>query len=174
MYGGVEIILEKTFEELANEFDKSCNGMLISVYKKRPLLVNFLYRNRWDKIKCFKNDIISKICEIFVSKNKIKLEKCDFYHNNTKINIFQTFYQLLKNNNTCIKHEDLNYFNDTQNIGINNKDEINTIEEIQIKVVYCCCNSKNIKDILCSIFLFISIIFNIVLPIFYSNRCVCG
>ena len=127
MYGGMELNLDRTFIELANEYDKSCNGMTILAYKKtKPLIVNFLYKNKSDKIKCSKNDKLYNICIFYALKNKLQFEKLFFYYQKSRINWFQTFNDLLIENNTNI--------NETQMENIKNLND----DEIEITVEYCC------------------------------------
>ena len=160
MYGGMELNLDRTFIELASEYDKSCNGMTILVYKKtNPLIVNFLYKNKSDKIKCSKNDKLYNICLFYALKNKLKFEKLFFYYQKSQINWFQTFNDLLIQNNTNI--------NETQSNEIMNFDELEkNYEEIEITVEYCCapcCIINKCKIIGWSIGLFLLVMVPILL-----------
>jgi len=130
MYGGMELNLDKTFFQLANEYDKSCNGMTILVYKKQKLLiVNFLYDNKLDKIKCSKKDQIYSICYYYALKNKLNFENLFFYYQKSEINLLQTFNDLL---NEC---KSINV-KDTQNNE--SFSELDKNDEIEITVEYCC------------------------------------
>ena len=133
MYGGMELNLDKTFFQLANEYDKSCNGMTILVYKKQKLLiVNFLYDNKLDKIKCSKKDQIYSICYYYALKNKLNFENLFFYYQKDEINLLQTFNDLL------------NKYNNSQSIKVNETQsndsfsELDKNDEIEITVEYCC------------------------------------
>ena len=133
LYGGMELNLDKTFFQLANEYDKSCNGMTILVYKKpKPLIVNFLYDNKLDKIKCSKKDQIYSICYYYALKNKLNFENLFFYYQKDEINLLQTFNDLL------------NKYNNSQSIKVNETQsndsfsELDKNDEIEITVEYCC------------------------------------
>lgn len=133
MYGGMELNLDKTFFQLANEYDKSCNGMTILVYKKQKLLiVNFLYDNKLDKIKCSKKDQIYSICYYYALKNKLNFENLFFYYQKSEINLLQTFNELLD------KYKNSESINVKENQSNESFTELDKNDEIEITVEYCC------------------------------------
>ena len=178
-YGGKEINLEKNFDNQANEYDKKCNGMTISVYKKNPLKVNFSYKNKPYEMKCHKEDKIYKVFNDFASKNGLNLNKLSFTCQATQItnlnNNFQEFFISIAENsksNVPINTDITNTLESNED-DINNMKKLNAPEEILINVddnnnsLTC---SKRKKIIIISSLSIIVILITVILIVKFKNK----
>ena len=85
-YEGKEIDFEKTIFQESNLSDKKCNGMNISVYKKTPLEIEFVFGEEPKKENYFKEDKIYNICHRFAEQKGLKLNQLSFKYEANPIN----------------------------------------------------------------------------------------
>ena len=161
-YGMNEIDLNNTFNQIANETDKNCSGITLSVYtsiNKNPLVVYFIYNNNKYKIDCFKENKIGDICYKYCSimnKNMINLF---FKYKGMNIDFDQTFDEFLSN---------VNKYNSSSKLPqeLLKEDNKNTlIEYMDIIVSEPESNKKNIKKILLILLAVVLIIIILVIVI---------
>ena len=95
-YEGKEIDFTKTIFEQSNLFDKKCNGMNISVYKKTPLEIEFVFGKDPTKENHYQEDKIYNICHEFAEKKGLKINQLSFqYDVNPFNNLNQNFKDYL-------------------------------------------------------------------------------
>lgn len=126
-YKKKEIDLNKRFDEIADEIYKKINILLINVYHKEQIIVNFIKDNSVDKrIPCFGENNIEEICIQYCKDKNLNFDDMNFEKGNNLININETISQLIDKNES----ED-NIF--TNNNIINNENNSN-LKEINIIV----------------------------------------
>ena len=130
-YSGQEIDINKTFDEIANSYDRQCNGMTILVYKKHPLKVNFKHGEEPYEIQSYKEDKVKDVFLKYTSEKNLILNELSFsyFYNNTINNYDQTFNELIN------KYPDSSDLNLNYNItNQTNESFDNSIDKIDIYV----------------------------------------
>ena len=144
-YGMNEIDLNNTFNQIANETDKNCSGITLSVYtsiNKNPLIIYFNYNNSKYKMDCFKENKIGDICYKYCSIMNKNMFNLFFKYKGISIDFDQTFDEFLSNVN---KYNSMSKL-PQEPLTEDNKNKL--IEYIDIMVTEPEANRKNIKKIL--------------------------
>ena len=147
-YDGKIIDLEKKFGDIVNNWDRLIFKMIIQVYTGNPLIITFLYKNKSEKLKCFKEDKVKDILNNYCKIIKENINHLQFYfENNSPIEIDseQIFIELFNNdtNNYFDSKEDFN----ANEIKYNDKNEIIiTVKDKNDNPIYSPINESNCND----------------------------
>ena len=140
LYKDTNINLDKTFEDIADEYDKSINGLIIYANHKEKFAVKFINDKLEEKIQiCFPNDKMDDIIKKYCCENGNLNPNYYFFKYENNDNIFgKTINELNNNSNELNNNNNL-----TTNTSIKNISQTNTeFKEIEIKVIEKSCWQK--------------------------------
>ena len=126
-YGGKEIDLNKKFDDLANIFDKNCNGMPILVYNKNPLKIKFLYNEELPyEMNCYKEDKIKDVFNKYAIDKSLNIDNLSFEYEIIPITLDEqiTFNHLINND---YDKSNISLFLTNNNLSYNDINEIDII-----------------------------------------------
>ena len=140
LYKDTNINLDKTFEDIADEYDKSINGLIIYANHKEKFAVKFINDKLEEKIQiCFPNDKMDDIIKKYCCENGNLNPNYYFFKYENNDNIFgKTINELYNDSNELNNNNNL-----TTNTSIKNISQTNTeFKEIEIKVIEKSCWQK--------------------------------
>ena len=155
LYKDTNINLDKTFEDIADEYDKSINRLIIYANHKEKFAVKFINDKLEEKIQiCFPNDKMDDIIKKYCYENGNLNPNYYFFKYENNDNIFgKTINELYNDSNELNNNNNL-----TTNTSIKNISQTNTeFKEIEIKVIEKSCWQKHKVTIISST---ISILFS--------------
>jgi len=140
LYKDTNINLDKTFEDIADEYDKSINRLIIYANHKEKFAVKFINDKLEEKIRiCFPNDKMDNIIKKYCYENGNLNPNYYFFKYENNDNIFgKTINELYNDSNELNNNNNL-----TTNTSIKNISQTNTeFKEIEIKVIEKSCWQK--------------------------------
>ena len=140
LYKDTNINLDKTFEDIADEYDKSINRLIIYANHKEKFAVKFINDKLEEKIQiCFPNDKMDDIIKKYCCENGNLNPNYYFFKYENNDNIFgKTINELYNDSNELNNNNNL-----TTNTSIKNISQTNTeFKEIEIKVIEKSCWQK--------------------------------
>ena len=140
LYKDTNINLDKTFEDIADEYDKSINRLIIYANHKEKFAVKFINDKLEEKIRiCFPNDKMDDIIIKYCYENGNLNPNYYFFKYENNDNIFgKTINELYNDSNELNNNNNL-----TTNTSIKNISQTNTeFKEIEIKVIEKSCWQK--------------------------------
>ena len=134
-YGNTKIDVNKKFEEIANKKDKNSSGMTLSaqtINNKIPLKIIFVdsITKQKHNIDGYLDDKIKIACKQYCSANNKKLGNLSFKYGVIKVNINETYKQLISKK----KYMESNMNVDVTNVAMENN-EINEIYNDEIEII---------------------------------------
>ena len=141
LYKDTNINLDKTFEDIADEYDKSINRLIIYANHKEKFAVKFINDKLEEKIQiCFPNDKMDDIIKKYCCENGNLNPNYYFFKYENNDNIFgKTINELYNDSNELNNNNNL-----TTNTSIKNISQTNTeFKEIEIKVIEKSCWQKH-------------------------------